>query len=510
MNDSLIKAKENFPVGVKTRAKRSTPPALNGELRGAASFDYPMVNDNNIRLLYIGQENLDAEYERRIQLDTYGNRLSTVEASWKDFVEQGGVPGPPGDKGPTGNQGPEGPAGPTGPRGPQGPQGVQGPDGIQGPEGPQGPTGEKGPVGPQGPIGIVGPQGPQGIPGVSGPQGPQGLMGPQGPQGDMGPVGPAFQPDAQGLTVDRDAYNAERQGFSFLDTQRGIVYWKLSNEIGTWSDGVPFGRGPQGIQGPQGPQGIQGPQGEMGPEGPEGPQGPQGVTGETGPQGPQGEPGLQGVRGPQGVTGPSGPEGAVGPAGSYVYFVNAVPTAEMGKIGDWAFRDDQDRTAYEKTDGETWTVRFTLRGIQGPQGVAGPEGPRGPTGIQGPQGAVGPQGPQGPSNPNAATLGGWDLNGILNQIETRANDYGTDRGFWRTRDYMLSEVVPIGGYAFLRRDAGAAGIHSVIGGDQARWSNARGNDDNFPAVGWGTWRACGLTKATSDGDAGTTVFQRIG
>ncbi len=284
VNDSLIKAKENFPVGVKTRAKRSTPPALNGELRGAASFDYPMVNDNNIRLLYIGQENLDAEYERRIQLDTYGNRLSTVEASWKDFVEQGGVPGPPGDKGPTGNQGPEGPAGPTGPRGPQGPQGVQGPDGIQGPEGPQGPTGEKGPVGPQGPIGIVGPQGPQGIPGVSGPQGPQGLMGPQGPQGDMGPVGPAFQPDAQGLTVDRDAYNAERQGFSFLDTQRGIVYWKLSNEIGTWSDGVPFGRGPQGIQGPQGPQGIQGPQGEMGPEGPEGPQGPQGVTGETGPK----------------------------------------------------------------------------------------------------------------------------------------------------------------------------------------------------------------------------------
>lgn len=103
---------------------------------------------------------------------------------------------------------------------------------------------------------------------------------------------------------------------------------------------------------------------------------------------------------------------------------------------------------------------------------------------------------------NANSVGGVTWPGINGVIE--------DRSYWRTRDYLLAEVIPVGGYALLRRDSGDAGVHVIIGGGDARWSNARGNDDNYPIVGWGTWRACGLVKNTSDGDARTTIFQRIG
>ncbi|MDX0568323.1 hypothetical protein GOD83_31205 [Sinorhizobium medicae] len=180
-----------------------------------------------------------------LKFPTIEDRANTVlgfdeNGQFRPFTSADMPKGPVGDKGPTGEQGPLGPMGPTGP------------------QGPIGPTGPRGPEGPQGPQGIVGPQGPQGIPGIMGPQGSQGIMGPQGPQGPEGPVGKTFDPDASGLTADRSAYDAEPKNFSFIDTELGIVYWKLSNDIGAWSTGVTFGRGPQGLQGPQGPQGVVG------------------------------------------------------------------------------------------------------------------------------------------------------------------------------------------------------------------------------------------------------------
>lgn len=129
----------------------------------------------------------------------------------------------------------------------------------------------KGPQGIQGPQGVQGIQGVQGLQGMQGPQGPQG---PQGVQGVQGEKGDSFSPDAIGLTADRVNYDDEPQGFSFLDSQTGYLYFKLSAASGDWSPGITFTTGPQG---PVGPQGVQGPEGPQGVEGPQGPMGPAGV-----------------------------------------------------------------------------------------------------------------------------------------------------------------------------------------------------------------------------------------
>lgn len=128
--------------------------------------------------------------------------------------------------------------------------------------------------GPQGIQGFQGPQGPQGIQGLQGMQGPQGIQGPQGVQGVQGPKGDSFSPDAIGLTSDRANYDDEPKGFSFLDSQTGYLYFKLSATSGDWSSGITFTTGPQG---PIGPQGVQGPEGPQGVEGPQGPVGSAGV-----------------------------------------------------------------------------------------------------------------------------------------------------------------------------------------------------------------------------------------
>lgn len=134
----------------------------------------------------------------------------------------------------------------------------------------------KGPQGIQGPQGV---QGIQGIQGLQGMQGPQGLQGPQGVQGVQGVKGDSFSPDAIGLTSDRVNYDEEPKGFSFLDSQTGYLYFKLSATSGDWSPGITFTTGPQG---PVGPQGVQGPEGPQGVEGPQGPIGPAGVGVPTG------------------------------------------------------------------------------------------------------------------------------------------------------------------------------------------------------------------------------------
>lgn len=215
-------------------------------------------------------------------------------------------------------------------------QGTQGPQGIQGPEGP---------AGPQGPQGEVGPQGPQGI------------------QGQQGIAGQSYTPDVVSTSSMRVLYDAEPQGFSFLDAVSGTLYFKLSNTAGDWSIGSPFGRGPQGPEGPQGPQG---------------PQGIQGIQGPTGAQGPQGN---------------VGPAGAAGPAGSMVRYGTTVPDNALGNNGDLYLRSNGD--LYDKTGG-VWTLRTSLIGPEGPQGATGLTGAQGPQGIQGPQGVAGPTGPVGP------------------------------------------------------------------------------------------------------------------
>lgn len=67
--------------------------------------------------------------------------------------------------------------------------------------------------------------------------------GAQGVPGGQGPIGPAFQVDATGPTAERSLYDAEPEGFSFLDTTTGELFFR---EGAGWSAGVQF-QGPPGI-----------------------------------------------------------------------------------------------------------------------------------------------------------------------------------------------------------------------------------------------------------------------
>lgn len=147
---------------------------------------------------------------------------------WSDAIRL--IVGPKGDKGDVGD---------TGPRGEQGLQGEVGPQGIQGEVGPKGDKGDQGAQGEQGIQGEVGPQGPQGL---------QGEVGPQGPQGEKGETGASFQVDKSGPLSELQTYDAEAEGFGYLDTDNGNVYIKLSDTAGDWSDPLPF-TGPKGDAG---------------------------------------------------------------------------------------------------------------------------------------------------------------------------------------------------------------------------------------------------------------------
>ncbi len=284
----------------------------------------------------------------------------------QQVLEIASLPGAQGPKGPVGNQGPTGPSGPQGPAGPQGPQGERGPLGY---EGPRGPTGFQGPEGPRGPEG------------PSGPNGSQGPIGPQGPQGPEGPIGKSFDPDYTGLTADRAAYDAEPKDTSFLDTEAGIVYWKLSNAVGAWSTGVNFGRGPQGLQGPQG---IQGPAGPVG----------------------------LNHRGTWNVATAYVERDTVSHDGSYFICVSAnsgVTPADAA--AEWDIVAAKGERGLQGLQG--------IQGPEGPQGVQGPEGiqgPKGDTGPQGPTGAEGPRGPQG--DPGLSYRGVWSSGDTYNSDET--------------------------------------------------------------------------------------------
>ncbi|MEP4029734.1 hypothetical protein [Roseibium polysiphoniae] len=302
----------------------------------------------------------------------------------QQVLEIASLPGAQGAKGVQGDAGPTGPTGEQGPQGPTGPTGAQGPTGLQGPQGPEG---------------ITGPQGPQGLLGPTGAQGPTGLTGPQGPQGPDGPMGPAFDPDAYGLTVDRSNYDSQPVGFSFMNTETGTVFWKLSNGIADWSDGTAFGRGDTGSQGPQGPQGVEGLTGPMGPEGPQGIQGPQGIVGPTGPAGETGPEGPTGPTGPQGVQGPTGATGAQGLKGEAgLVFRGPWSSGTYYYVNDVAFYNGSSFVALVEGSNKnpsTQTTYWSYLASKGETGAKGTTGAQGAAGATGPTGATGPKGATG-------------------------------------------------------------------------------------------------------------------
>lgn len=128
--------------------------------------------------------------------------------------------------------------------------------------------------------------------GVVGPRGPQGEKGEQGEPGDMGPVGPAgasFSVATMGLRAERLNYDSEPKNFSFLATDEGKLYIKLSDDLGNWSKGYAFGNGEQG---PEGPRGLRGPRGYPGNDGDQGARGEKGEKGDPGEKGADGKDGL--------------------------------------------------------------------------------------------------------------------------------------------------------------------------------------------------------------------------
>ncbi len=91
--------------------------------------------------------------------------------------------------------------------------------------------------------------------GVSGPSGIQGIPGP------TGPTGQSYSPMAQGqgTSSNRQLFDAEAPGFTYLDFTTGTVYVR-NGAAGNWITGFSL-QGPAGLQGIAGPIGATGPQG---------------------------------------------------------------------------------------------------------------------------------------------------------------------------------------------------------------------------------------------------------
>lgn len=395
-------------------------------------------------------------------------------ATLQQVLEIASLPGAQGAKGPQGDSGPQGPIGAQGPQGPTGGVGPQGAKGFQGD---------------QGPVGIVGPQGPQGLLGPTGAQGPTGLTGPQGSQGPEGPIGKSYEPDQVGITSDRSNYDAEPRGFSFLDSEAGVLYWKLSNEVAAWSDGSTFGRGDTGLQGSQGPQGVEGATGPIGPEGPQGIQGPQGVVGPRGDQGDIGPQGPTGPTGPQGIQGASGATGAQGPRGSKgLNYRGAWGSGNAYAVDDVA---NYNGTAYvaiapgTNKNPSTQNAYWGVLAEKGATGAQGATGARGPTGATGPKGATGTKGATGAkgNTGNTGPAGSFDVwTGTSNATES----------------YPIGHLV----YCTLTSELGLNGSRT-IGRDGQRGSIIR--DHSYTITFAGTWRSRGMSEWSS----GTAVMQRV-
>ncbi|WKT94548.1 hypothetical protein QYR01_10615 [Brucella anthropi] len=104
---------------------------------------------------------------------------------------------------------------------------------------------------------------------------------------------------------------------------------------------------------------------------------------------------------------------------------------------------------------------------------------------------------------NANTLGGADRA----YLEGVSYNYG----YSRTRDYLLAENVPVGGYILAQcRNGGGTGY--VAGGGDLYYASGDGSSmQGANNVGYGTWWASGtFSGALSRAASATTIWKRIG
>lgn len=153
-----------------------------------------------------------------------------------------------------------------------------------------------------------------------------------------------------------------------------------------------------------------------------------------------------------------------------------------------------------------------------PQWVWGGTGPEGDNGIYRVWNPAGFSVNYANSAGNANSVGGQTQPAIWAQIENRARDFADDRlnqarahtedrSYWRTRDYLLAEHIPVGGYAFLRAANGVkVNPGQYVGGNALGWSN--GNHDYVGPINFGTWQLCGWLRGTDAGEDQTTVWKR--
>ncbi|EXL07425.1 hypothetical protein BG46_11010 [Brucella anthropi] len=114
---------------------------------------------------------------------------------------------------------------------------------------------------------------------------------------------------------------------------------------------------------------------------------------------------------------------------------------------------------------------------------------------------------------NANTVGGQTLAQINAQIESRASAWAVQEGRNRTRDYLLAEHVPVGGYVFAQcRDNILTG--GTVAGTRLYWASADGGAaSGANTITFGTWQNCGATMAGSQANnnrPSTTLWKRIG
>jgi hypothetical protein len=283
-----------------------------------------------------------------------------------------------------------------------------------------------------------------------------------------GSNGDAYAPSSAGIGVsggDRDQYNSQQAGFTYLDLSTGIVWVKTGTGATDWSQGFTVA-GQPGATGPAGPSGAPGAAGPVGPAGPTGAVGPVGVagapggTGAVGPIGPAGPAGVAGPTGPAGSPGATGAVGPIGPTGS----VGAV--GPIGAAGPAGVAGPAGPVGSPGATGAPGAI-----GPAGPQGVAGaigPIGPIGPAGAPGAIGAVGPAGPQGPAGASSqgalrlAQLRWYNANSAFPSLATAAS--AAPLGLCADGDYVYAAM---NGSTYIRKYArdGSA----ILRSSSAQW-----------------------------------------
>jgi len=69
------------------------------------------------------------------------------------------------------------------------------------------------------------------------------------PKGDKGDRGDAFNVDSIGTLAQRSNYDNQPEGYAFVATDTGEIYFRLTATAGVWSNAVPFGKGDKGDAG---------------------------------------------------------------------------------------------------------------------------------------------------------------------------------------------------------------------------------------------------------------------